>query len=128
MLEDVRRYQMMKRFPMPHLVPPLEEEGEWSPAVDAVIQAAGNRDRSEAKELQEAVSSLINLSRTYAQRDHNKFNSSLRSYRTQLQDHIDPVLTKAECEVRFNAFDPFNRCSVLYVAIFLLLELKFLLK
>ena len=126
LLEDVRRYQMMKRFPMPHLVPPLEEEGEWSPAVDAVIQAAGNRDRSEANELQEAVTSLINLSRTYAQRDHNKFNSSLRSYRNQLQDHIDPVLAKAEWEVRFNAFDPFNRCSYLYVAIFLISCLSWL--
>jgi ABC-type transport system involved in cytochrome c biogenesis permease subunit len=96
------------------VVPPssLQTNGEWQSLLDAVSRS---RDANEDDPGARAFGSIL---LTYLKKDAKEFNTALTDYRQQLERRFPEQSQAAAFEAYFNHFDPFYRCLLFYVLLF----------
>ncbi|MCH8805667.1 MAG: cytochrome c biogenesis protein CcsA [Planctomycetes bacterium] len=93
----------------PHAVPPHGENDEWKPFLFAALRAevSGHADP--------AVEHLAGMLRAHKLSDVAAFNDALVDYKAFLASHPLKEQPALGFEAMFNHFEPFYRCSALYI-------------
>jgi ABC-type transport system involved in cytochrome c biogenesis permease subunit len=90
-------------------------EGDWKNVGEELI------DHGRAKAPLHPIAHQFGLmDAAYRKLDSKAFANSLAEYQAYLAAHIPELVKKAEFEYFFNHFEPFYRCMVLYVGVFIL--------
>ncbi|MEM7235369.1 MAG: cytochrome c biogenesis protein CcsA [Planctomycetota bacterium] len=117
----VRHFQMLKRFSLPHAIPPKNRREDWKPFLRAVVEMMVDPSPDPATAAFSAA--LI----SYGRNDVKEFNRSVDEYQRVVRGRLTPSeIKRLDFEVFFNHFEPFYRASVLYVGAFLMTCLSWL--
>ena len=97
------------------LVPPQSAATDWQSleTTVAVSEKAGQKMPAE-------VTAYQNIEGAYADRQPEQFNQSVAMMHGRVDQLAPTDAAKARFETLFNAFDPFYKCMIFYVAAFLL--------
>lgn len=113
-------YLGIARMEIPHAVPPAGPNEEWKPL------AAAFQEEQQTGRVNTAARSIGSILVAYAEGATGRFNEEVLRYRASQESQFPGVVRSAEFEALFNRMEPFYRCSVLYLAVFLLAGLSWL--
>ncbi|MBM4071021.1 MAG: hypothetical protein FJ271_19040 [Planctomycetes bacterium] len=119
----------LSSFRAPHVIPPMNGEKRWRTLMEAAedLQRGANGN--------EAVEAYLTLLQSYRKafkapaddseaftlkNDPETFNAALKDFEKLLQREMPREAASARTETFFNAFEPFHRCCVLYIFVFIL--------
>jgi cytochrome c-type biogenesis protein CcsB len=108
----VERFDVMRRFEPPLLVPPHRSEtsrDDWTRVGEALLEGA----RGET--IHPSVGFYAAMASAFRQGRVDEFNRKVAEYRAFLAPNFGPELAKAGREVFFNRMQPFYNAMVLYV-------------
>jgi ABC-type transport system involved in cytochrome c biogenesis permease subunit len=117
------RVEYLARAAYVRIVPRANDQ-DWQSAWQSLMETmrVGGRDESKplSESLDPAVRAYATMANAYNSKDAPAFNDAVAKYRTALETNFGKFLKKTDYEFRFNAFEPFYQCMILYVCIFLL--------
>ncbi len=130
LLAAVQQQREMRRLPLPLVLPPEQEEGEWQPFTMAWTRAFAKANLM-GQDADPATLALTDVLREYAAGRAQAFNRGIAEYHALLEQSPyrerlvqDPAhrvdLRKIRVETFYNYFDPLWLCTLLYVVGFLL--------
>jgi ABC-type transport system involved in cytochrome c biogenesis permease subunit len=108
----VERFDVMRRFEPPLLVPPHHSEtsrDDWMRMGEALLEGARGETIHSSVRYYAAMASALRQGRA------DEFNRKVAEYRAFLAPNFAPQLAKAGREVFFNRMQPFYNAMVLYV-------------
>lgn len=107
-------FMQLSGFTAPHLIPPLGEGKKWRTLMEAGadLQAGG--------QVNPAVHAWLDILRSYKKNDAEAFNAALKDYEKLLERELPRTVATTRTETFFNAFEPFHKCCVLYIFVFIL--------
>lgn len=106
-------FMQLSTLQSPYVVPPIQKGHDWQ----NIRQAAAN---AQAGDRNPAAIAFVNLLEAYRQGDAADFNAALKDYEKLLERELPRRMAASRTEVFFNAFEPFHRCCVLYIFVFIL--------
>jgi ABC-type transport system involved in cytochrome c biogenesis permease subunit len=117
LLGQLEKFDLIQRASLPLVVPPRDPndpDEHWKNLGDQLIGAfRGER-------LHECVTYYAAMGAAYRSGDTNKFNKAVDDYAALLAKSYPTDASKGIRELAFNAFEPFYKASVIYVAAMLL--------
>jgi ABC-type transport system involved in cytochrome c biogenesis permease subunit len=96
------------------IVPPAKPDEEWKSMRSALVEekSKGGEDR--------AFRSIANIILAYTKGETSVFNDRVAEYHHELEQRVPDLEATTSFEAFFNHFAPFYQCSLLYVAVFML--------
>jgi len=134
-MEDFQRAAQMQQAlaaeQPPLAVPPLPGHDDWESYTSAwlkefvrvTLERAHEKSKTELPGMAEpnpALDSLTAILVAYGDGKASAFNRAVADYQNMLEEHPPADLEKVAFEVKFNQFEPFFDCVVLYTAAFVL--------
>ncbi len=96
-----------------YLAPPLKSGEEWKPFAEAHGTGAGSAENPGTR-------AFLAMARAYVENQSDTFNAAASGYVSYFKTLMPSISRRVSAEVIFNWFQPFYRCIVLYVLVFLL--------
>jgi ABC-type transport system involved in cytochrome c biogenesis permease subunit len=120
--KHLERYSQVAGFENPLMVPPDNQNDEWQPLLQALVELRQNKGQGNP-----LAQSLLVMLHAYKQNDVKDFNKTLADYHKDIEKRFPAESGRTDFELFFNHFEPFYLCTLLYVTVFLLAIFSFLL-
>jgi len=117
--EFFNRYQLFARLASIRPVPRGDAQ-EWKTVGDSLLETiqTGRIDR--------AIDAYATMTTAYRSKNVDVFNQAVADYRGYIGESFAAVVKKTDYEFLFNRFEPFYKCMILYVCVFLLALISWL--
>lgn len=111
--EFFTRYQMLAKIAYIRPVPRADAQ-DWQTAGDSLLETIRTGT------IDPATDAYATMSTAYHTQSPAAFNAAVKNYQKYLDQNFPQFLTKTHYEFRFNNYEPFYKCIILYVFIYLL--------
>jgi ABC-type transport system involved in cytochrome c biogenesis permease subunit len=113
-------FQHLDDLPSFYLIPPAKPGQEWKQLAEVVQESREGKGTNKGLELWRGMLSA------YINGQPSEFNQAVAAYESYLQQVVPDDVTRVNTEVYFNRFDPFVKCIVFYLFIFILIVISWL--
>ena len=117
--EFFSRYQFLARMAAIRPVPRPNQQ-DWKTVGDSLQETIGTGD------IDPSIVAYALMTTAYHAQNVPQFNQAVSNYRDSLENNFGSYLKRTDYESGFNHFEPFYKCMILYVCVFLLALISWL--